>query len=854
MRLNNLFKHWTYSVIAPGTLLREKYEAFKDLLARDHEAHELMAELEEVYYGRKPCGFSRVERLTEKLCQAVGCMVNDLEIMSPAEYASLKDYFRKIDFYIKFLKAPPDYNFSPPFTLSRRQLLEETDPDPEAIGGKALGLSVIAGELALPCPEFFVITTNAFYYFLEFNGLTGPISDHLAKIDITSPASLEKHSEAIIDLIRSSELPPDVTDAIMENMNAETFRDIKYWSVRSSAVGEDSDTSFAGQYESILNVPKDKIAQACLEVISSKYSPSAICYRIMHGFIDLETPMAVVVQQMIEPEAAGIVYSRRPDGEDLIEINAVWGLGEAAVSGVLTPDRFLLKRTPPFEIVEKNCGEKPFQLLRSPSCPGTRKLELPEAKKRALSIDESSATLLAKWVMNAENYFGKPQDMEWCISGDSSRTLYCLQTRPLATARKSVDLAPEREMPAEVLASGTVTASGGAACGPVFIARSSRSLSGMPAGSVLVARSVPPSYVAAFGTVAAIVSEEAVTASHAATVAREAGIPFLGGVEQARSILEDGMNVTVDADAKRIYKGIYETLAEQAKKSGKSDTLAGSPMMRKLKGIVGFILPLNLINHKSPDFRPESCRTMHDIIRFCHEKAMQNMFSLGDKKRGSARGAKHLATSIPLSIYVLDVGGGIDEQSISEASITMDDVVSVPMLKVWEGLSDSCIKWDQGEHFDWGEYDNVVLGGGIINKDSPSLASYAILSGEYMNLSMRFGYHFVIIDALASANSATNYITFRFSGGGGDDEGRFLRAEFLKNVLERLDFDVKVKGELVDAEFRHGDRNNILSRLPTLGRLLGATRLMDMRLDKNSDIPGLANQFMEGRCDFVSEE
>ncbi len=480
--------------------------------------------------------------------------------------------------------------------------------------------------------------------------------------------------------------------------------------------------------------------------------------------------------------------------------------------------------------------------------------KLPEEKRRALSIDESRAMLLAKWVMKTERFFSTPQDMEWCLSGDSSRTLYCLQTRPLATVKTSDNRGYERETPAEVIATGAVTASPGVAAGPVFIARGHDSLSSLPPGSVLVARSVPPSYAAAFLRVSAIVSEEAVTASHAATVAREAGIPFIGGVERACSILENGMEVTVDADERQIYSAIHNALLEQAKNSRKSNRLADSPFMDKLKGIMGFVLPLNLLNHQSPDFRPESCRTMHDIIRFCHEKAMQNMFSLGDKKRGSARGAKRLITSIPLSIYVLDVGGGIDGRTASGGSITIDDIVSIPMLKVWEGLSDSCIKWDEGEHFDWGEYDNVVLGGGIINKDSPSLASYAILSGEYMNLSMRFGYHFVIIDALATGNSATNYITFRFSGGGGDDEGRFLRAEFLKKVLEMLDFDVKVRGELVDGEFRHGERNSILSRLPALGRLLGATRLMDMRLGQNSDIQSMASQFMEGRCDFVSAE
>ncbi len=855
MLLNTLFKYWAYQLVASGTFLREKYEAFKDLLQKDNEAHDCMAELEEIFYGRKLCGFARARLIAANMCDAIGDMVNDLEIMSPMEYATLRDYYRKINFYIRFMLAPPEYDASPPYTMSLLQTGTKEQKLHEKTGGKGANLITIDRDIGLPVPRFFIITTNAFYYFLEYNDLNREISSLLSEIDLTQPETLEKYSGRLVKLIKSAEIPTEIQEAVeKETERISTDGNMPaFWSVRSSAVAEDSEISFAGQYLTRLNVPASKLIESYREVIASKYSPSAICYRIMHGLIDAEIPMAAVVQEMADPVAAGIIYTEDPSGRDRrsVVIHAVPGLGEAAVDGEVSPDMIYVSRETPHRILHKKPGIKQVKLICSGSGDTVRE-PVPEEEQRKISIDDETALELASWGMKSEQFFNTVQDMEWCL--DRERGLLCLQTRPLGKTITEDGAEDKPHISETPILQGTVTASPGTGAGPAFVINSRAHLSAVPDGAVLVARNIPPAYASVFSYISAIISEEAVSASHAATVAREAGIPFLSGVNDACNILKSGQIITVDADARNVYAGIHQELLKHAARARPfHELMKDSPFMHRMKYIMGFISQLNLINPDSPDFRPESCRTLHDILRFCHEKAMQEMFRLGDRKRGNAVGAQRLADDLPINFYVLNVGDGVEQAALKKKHISIRDITSVPMRKLWNGLSDPAIKWEEGEHFDWEEYDSVVLAGGVINKNSPSLASYAIVSSDYVNLSIRFGYHFVVIDALSTDTASTNYITFRFSGGGGDDEGRFRRAEFVKIVLEKLGFEVELKGELIDASFKRGTSEAINDILPVLGRLLGATRLMDMRLKQDDDIEKLATEFMKGRCNFVSE-
>jgi pyruvate,water dikinase len=144
------------------------------------------------------------------------------------------------------------------------------------------------------------------------------------------------------------------------------------------------------------------------------------------------------------------------------------------------------------------------------------------------------------------------------------------------------------------------------------------------------------------------------------------------------------------------------------------------------------------------------------------------------------------------------------------------------------------------------------MSGGIISPESAMLASYAIISRNYLNLNLRFGYHFVILDSICQENPEDNYIMFRFSGGGTEFENRALRANFLTRVLERLGFDVDKKGDLVDGQLGHEDEKSVRKKLDIIGRLLGATRLMDMYLKDHAMVERFVEEFMNGRYHFAT--
>ena len=128
------------------------------------------------------------------------------------------------------------------------------------------------------------------------------------------------------------------------------------------------------------------------------------------------------------------------------------------------------------------------------------------------------------------------------------------------------------------------------------------------------------------------------------------------------------------------------------------------------------------------------------------------------------------------------------------------------------------IHWGSLIHFDWAEHDRIVMSGGIISPKATMFASHAFLSDDYMNLNLRFGYHFVIVDALCCAEAEDNYVPFRFCGGGADFDQRTLRAEFLSQVLQKLNFEVNKTSDLVDARLSGTDGKTTLQQLDIIGR------------------------------------
>ena len=847
--INNLFKHWTYQILSPGKVLREKYEAFKSLLNHDKRAHELMAELEEIYYRQAAVDFRVIETIYEAFSQQVSEIVKDLSRLCPTRYFDLPDYYKKFDSYVRYIFSPKDPPLGPPYAMS----LADASAATEALaGGKAIHLAAIRRKLTLPVPTAFVISSNAFNHFLAFNHLREWIDAELAKLDIYSSGSLMNASRKLVAAILKARIPPEIAEAVNEVVHGlwPPEKDELRVAIRSSAVGEDSRATFAGQYGTVLNVPRKAILDAYKEVIASKYSPRAIYYRINYGLSDTETPMAVLGMEMIEAGASGVMYTigpQDPDSEDLA-VHSVWGLGELLVAGRTSSDIITLAKKGRPEIKSRKVGNQLDQLVAESEF-GTEIKPLSEEKKRTGSLEDDAAVTLAEWGMALENYFGEPQDVEWCR--DREGHLFLLQSRPLRTGKIQTISPVEchfEEIENEVLVSDGNTASGGIGAGRVHRAEKEKDLDSVAEGSVLVARNASPRYVRVMNRLNGVVTETGSVAGHFASMAREFGVPVLVNAAGVLRHLEEGMEVTVHAEGGKVYRGLVPSLLESP--CARRNLIADSPFMRRLSYVMEFVSTLRLTDPRAKIFRPGGCRSMHDIIRFCHEKAVQEMFHLGNRRVRKIGGSRKLQMEIPMLFHVFDVGDGLKEDAGKRKTVGIEEITCVPMRAVLKGLSHPAIQWGDFTHFDWAEHDRIVMGGGIISPDSAMFASHAVVSGDYANLNLRFGYHFVILDTVCGNTPEDNYILFRFSGGGADYSKRMLRADFLARVLASLSFEVSRKSDLIDAEFHAGDLDITVEKLDMLGRLLGASRLLDMYLKDERMVDTFASDFLNGRYHF----
>jgi len=853
--MRNLFTYWTRQLFKPGALIQEQYTAFQSLLEADKRAHERMAELEEILYDQVPVDFCAIEKKYGQFSDAVGRMITDLARICPAKYASLGTYHKKFDDYVRSLlgvgKAPAD----PPYVLN---LYEPQAKDPLLVGGKTANLARVAQSLKLPVPAGFAVTTRAFHRFMASNDLNGLIADTLAHLDIHSGESLDAASEQICHAIHRAAVPPEVVEAVngaIDNAQAQC-RHTRRFAVRSSARGEDTRTSFAGQYLTVLNIDADEILAAYRQVLASKYLPAALVYRINYGLTDRETPMAVLVVEMIDAQASGVMYTGQSDGHagDPLAIHAVWGLGQPLVDGVTVPAVFQIAKTDPPVLVSRIPHGQADQRVLDPE-QGLVSRPLDEKQAAGTPLSTTAALELARWGSTLESHLNGPQDVEWCLNRDERLVL--LQTRPFHTetglAASDGPLTCTFEtVENEILVSGGIAAAGGVASGRTVHIGSLEDLARMPDGSVAITRSIPPEFAAAVNRLHAVVAAGGSFAGHFASVAREFGIPTIVNAVEALTAIPDGTTVTVNAENTTVYRGHVPSMV--ASPCARRNLLADSPFMQRLGAVMSFISALELVNPGKDNFTPEGCRSHHDIIRFVHEKAVSAMFQLSNIRFRKVGGSRKLRIGIPMLFYAIDVGGGLNVAAGGRSEVGLEHVESAPLRALFNGLTHPDIQWGTFSHFDWASHDKVVMSGGYINPDSVMFASHAIISATYANLNLRFGYHFVVLDAVCSAKKAENYILLRFSGGGADMEKRRLRALFLSRIFQRLGFDVTRKSDLIDARYGQGRQEEVARTLDLVGRLLGATRLMDMYLKNESMADAYVDEFMQGRYHFSNVE
>ncbi|MFB6090779.1 MAG: PEP/pyruvate-binding domain-containing protein [Halobellus sp.] len=307
------------------------------------------------------------------------------------------------------------------------------------VGGKnaSLGELMEAGD-EVQVPPGFAVTTDFYEAFLEEQSLGEYISERLATVDIDDDSAVAAASADIREHIESAELPDFLAEHLAsawQELQVETGNEDLQVAVRSSATAEDlPDASFAGQQDTYLNVTDfDAVVQRTKECMASLFTARAITYREKHGFDRDEVQISVGVQKMVDARTSGVMFTVNPSNGDRskVRIESNWGLGEAVVSGTVTPDSFLVDK-PVYKIVDRNVSEK--NVMTVPTDAGTEEVEVDDDRRDVPSLTADEIIKLTDLAKAIERHYDEPQDIEWAIEEDGDeRRFYVLQSRPETT-------------------------------------------------------------------------------------------------------------------------------------------------------------------------------------------------------------------------------------------------------------------------------------------------------------------------------------------------------------------------------------------------------------------------------------
>ncbi|MDO8736289.1 MAG: PEP/pyruvate-binding domain-containing protein, partial [Thermoleophilia bacterium] len=616
---------------------RLHYRGFRALLTANNSALDLMAGMEQALTRGRPFGMAFVRGQSTALTVNVYKMIQNLQQISDGKYQDLSTAFEEVSEKIEDIlsrqpEVPPGEYVLPLSRISK--------DDADAVGEKMANLGEVHNHAGLVIPAGFVITASATQHFMRSTGLQDEINRLLKTVDLENLEELYTTSARIQRLISTAPLPADLESQIMES-----YRELSSGnggkpliSMRSSATEEDgSGASFAGQYRTQLNISEDSIIETFKEIVASKYGSQAIIYRHQRGFRHQDVIMCVGCMVMVDAAVSGVMFSRSPSdpGSMVIEFNAAHGLGRGVVDGIEDTDFYQVFREDPADI--RHSG--------------------PDKVARYLTPEKQRE--LAGIAISLEDHFGVPQDIEWSI--EEGGKIIILQSRPLAQLSRedSPLICAEDGRCDDLLIHGGQSVSRGSAFGEVFRVRNNVELLEFPRGAVMVVEHPLPEWASLMNRAAAVISETGHAAAHLAIVAREFGVPAIFGMEHATEMLENGVAVTVDADSARVYKGRREDVI--ARSVPPPNLMVGSPIYHILEELMTLVLPLNLTDPASPYFKPSECKTLHDLTRFCHEKAVDQMFSFGKMSGFDAKAAKQLVGESPFQWWVLNLDDGFRE-------------------------------------------------------------------------------------------------------------------------------------------------------------------------------------------------
>lgn len=410
-------------------------------------------------------------------------------------------------------------------------------------GGKGANLGELT-RAGLPVPPGFVITADSYLDAMDHGGVRHELLDTFHAVDTIDPDALADAAARLQELVRKAGMPSALRAEVLGAYHA--LGDAAAVAVRSSATSEDTaGTSFAGMHETFTHVHgDDAVIDRIVDCWASLYGERVISYRAASHLTD-EPVIAVVVQDMVDSDASGVMFTADPSTGDraTLVIEGAFGLGEVVVGGKVEPDTYTVAKDG-LHVLHARIGHKDFKLVRDENG-ATARVDLPDAEARRRVLTDEQVVEIARLGVQIEHHYGEPQDVEWAVEGGR---VYLVQSRPITT------LGEAEAVPGRVLVQG-LSASSGVASGRARILTSPKQGKLLQAGEVLVAPMTNPDWVPTIRRASALVTDGGGMTCHAAIVARELGVPCVVGTRSATAVLRDGELVTVDGASGTVTEG-----------------------------------------------------------------------------------------------------------------------------------------------------------------------------------------------------------------------------------------------------------------------------------------------------------
>lgn len=328
-----------------ATEARQKYQGLQSLLGGNSRLLETMADLE-ADLRFLPLGSASLEHQIRDLLEGTLLTIEDLNYLADNRYRALYTAFLKIEQTIGESLKDSRKTVLPNWV---REISEIDLGHSQEVGGKAAHLGELKKILPEVIPDGFAVTAAAYQAFMSEPVLAAEIRALLDTLEVSSDRErFKSKADRIRDIILKAHVPQPIAEAIREAAEA-PWPPSQRWAVRSSAIGEDGPLTFAGQFESFLNVPFSQLVEAYQKVLASRFNERAITYRLLGGFTEVATPMAVLFIPLIEARSAGVIYTQDPGrpAEDQLLVSSTWGLAGDLVTGLAPADLFRVDRKDP---------------------------------------------------------------------------------------------------------------------------------------------------------------------------------------------------------------------------------------------------------------------------------------------------------------------------------------------------------------------------------------------------------------------------------------------------------------------------------------------------------------------------